>query len=69
MNSIKREKQSYEEALLSANKLFDQDMSMLSDLSRLQTIMQRYSNLDPSKLEVNKANAVNNELKKAKQFK
>jgi len=69
MNSIKREKQSYEEALLSANKLFASDMAMQSDLSRLQTIMERYSNLDPSKLEVNKASAVSQELKKAKQFK
>lgn len=69
MTSIKREKQSYEESLLSANKLFEKDISMQSDLSRLQTIMQKYSSLDPSKLEVNKANAVTQELKKVKQFK
>lgn len=68
-NSIKREKQSYEESLLSANKLFERDITMQSDLSRLQGIMQKYSSLDPDKLTLNKATNVDKEIKKSKQFK
>lgn len=68
-NSIKREKQSYEESLLSANKLFERDIQMQSDLSRLQNIMQKYSTLDSDKLTLNKATNVDKEIKKSKQFK
>ena len=69
MNNIKREKQNYEDALLSANKLFEQDLTMQSDLLRLQNIIQKYSDLDSSRLEINKINTIDKELKKTKQFK
>ncbi len=69
MVNIKSDKKNYDDALLSANKLFENDINMQSDLVRLQNIMQKYSNLDPDKLSMNRATEVSKELKKAKQFK
>ncbi|PIU22416.1 MAG: hypothetical protein COT14_01290 [Candidatus Diapherotrites archaeon CG08_land_8_20_14_0_20_30_16] len=69
MKAIKKEKLNYEEALLNANSLFNDDITRISDLSRLQNALSKYSNLDPEKLTLNKGDLVKSRLKELKGFK